>query len=74
MIVNIDRNKMMNSYRVELYLNGELLDSHGDKKLISHLPIRDKSVSYLKWLIIGYWFVYEREAIRFLQVIVYVLL
>ncbi|XP_067944193.1 ubiquitin carboxyl-terminal hydrolase 9X-like [Watersipora subatra] len=40
----LTKNKMLSSYRVELYLNGDLLDVHGDKKLISQIPIRDKTI------------------------------
>ncbi len=32
--------------KVDLYVNGELLDQSDDRKLISQVPIRDKTVSY----------------------------
>lgn len=35
----------MSNYRIELYSNGELLDMYGDKKLVSQIPIKDKTVS-----------------------------
>ena len=31
--------------KVDLYVNGELLDQNDDRKLISQVPIRDKTVS-----------------------------
>ena len=31
--------------KVDLYVNGELLDQNDDRKLISQLAIRDKTVS-----------------------------
>lgn len=36
----------MSNCRVELYMNGESLDGFGDRKVISHIPIRDKTVWY----------------------------
>lgn len=34
--------------KVELYLNGELLDSSHDRKILSQIPVRDKTVIVAK--------------------------
>ena len=34
-----------NNIKVDLYVNGEQIDSTEDKKLISQIPLRDKMVS-----------------------------
>ena len=34
------------SIKVDLYVNGELLDPSEDKKLISQIPLRDRTVSF----------------------------
>lgn len=34
--------------KLELYANGELLDSSQDRKILSQIPLRDKSVIIAK--------------------------
>lgn len=36
--------------KIELYLNTELVDASEDKKIISHIPLRDKSVMVLPFI------------------------
>lgn len=38
--------------KVELFINGEALDAADDKKLISQIPLRDKTVRvFIGWLL-----------------------
>ena len=41
----LHRVKASSNVKVDLYVNGEILDPSEDKRLISQIPLRDKMVS-----------------------------
>lgn len=50
--------------KIELYVNGELLDTSHDRKILSQIPLRDKTVIVAK---VGVIYVYFIRTIYFIS-------